>query len=37
MLRAIYENPSRKKKSPITRATKNGQSDSKTIRLKWQE
>ena len=32
MLRAICENPGRKKKSLITRAAKN---DSKTIRPKW--
>ena len=34
MLRAICENLGRKKESPITRAAKNWQADSKTIRLK---
>ena len=37
LLRAICENPGRKKKSPITRVAKNWQADSKTIRPKRQE
>ena len=34
MLRVICENPGRKKKSPITKAAKNWQADSKTMRPK---
>ena len=37
MLRAICENPGKKKKSSIIRAAKNWQADSKTIRPKRQE